>query len=156
MPAKEVEKQYNDLRNRYNLPEFKEMDLEFELSDLEETSYLLRCIIRLITDKLYFYSHLIEELINPEVSNLYAIHEMRCFDETEKNNIYELYKRLMEISRHSIIIALGSNEKEEAEFINNFFYQWIELKKELLKYVKKMRNSWSIPTDVKEDLGYLG
>ncbi|MBI2653114.1 hypothetical protein HYX00_06615, partial [Candidatus Woesearchaeota archaeon] len=56
MPSKEIEKQYNEIRKRLKLPEFKEIDFDFEISDLEETNFLLRAIIRKIAEKLDFYS----------------------------------------------------------------------------------------------------
>ena len=152
--TKEIEKQYNELRKKFKLPEFKEIDFEFELSDLEETNFLLRNIIRRIAEKLDFYTTVIEEILQPDTSNLYAMHETRYFDEYEKKQMYDLYRKLMNLNRQSIEISL--KRSEEADFINKFFDEWKQLKEELLFYVKKMKDSWKTETDIKEDLGYLG
>lgn len=152
----EIEKQYNELRKKFKLPEFKDIDFEFELSDLEETNFLLRAIIRRIAEKLDFYTTMIEEVLQPDTSNLYAMHETRFFDQNEKNKMYDLYRKLMDFNRQSIEISLKHNEKDEADFINNFFEEWKNLKEELLKFVKKMRDSWKTEADIKEDVGYLG
>ena len=90
MPNKETEKQYNELKKKYKLPDFKEIDFEFEVSDLEETNFLLRAIIRRIAEKLDFYSTMLEEILQPDTSNLYAMHEIRHFDDDEKKQMYEL------------------------------------------------------------------
>lgn len=156
MPAKEIEKQYNELRKKLKLPEFREIDNEFEISDLEETSFLLRAILRRVAEKLDFYATMLEEVLQPDASNMYAMHETRAFDEDEKNKMYDLYSRLMNYNRQTIGLSLAHNEKEDADFINNFLNEWKELKKELLKYVKKMKDSWKTEADIKEDLGYLG
>ena len=156
MPNKELEKQYNELKKKFNLPEFKEVDNEFELSDLEETNFLLRSIIRRIDEKLDFYTTMIEEILQPDTSNLYAMHETRYFDENEKNMMYDLYRKLMDFNRQSIELSLQHDESNEVKFINNFFVEWNELKEELLKYAKKMRASWKTEANIKEDLGYLG
>ncbi len=157
MPTNEIEKQYSELKKRYNLPEFKEINFELEISDLEETSFLLRAIIRRIAEKLDFYSTMIEEVLQPDASNLYAMHEIRYFDENEKKQMYELYIQLMNFNRQSIELSLERNEKHEADFINNFLHDWKSIKNELLKFVKKMRDSWRTEeADIKEDLGYLG
>jgi len=156
MPNKETEKQYNELRKRLKLPEFKEIDNEFEISDLEETNFLLRAIVRKIAEKLDFYSTMLEEILQPDTSNLYAMHETRFFDENEKKQMYDLYSKLMNFNRQSIEVSLGHNEKEDADFINNIYNDWKEFKQELLKYVNKMKASWKIEKDIKEDLGYLG
>ena len=157
MPKKETEKQYNELRKKFKLPEFMEIDFEFEISDLEETSFLLRAIIRRIAEKLDLYSSMLEELLQPDASNLYAMHETRYFDDDEKKQMYELYTKLMNLNRMSIEVSLQHDGKEEAEFINNLFDEWKMLKQELLRFVKKMRVSWKTEeADIKEDLGYLG
>jgi len=156
MPNKEIEKQYIELRKKHKIPEFKEVDFEFEISDLEETNFLLRAIIRRIAEKLDFYSVMLEEILQPDASNLYAMHETRYFDENEKNQMYDLYRRLMDFNRRSIEVSLTHNENEEAEFISSFLSEWKNLKMQLLKLVKKMVNSWKIEVDIKEDLGYLG
>ena len=156
MPKNEIEKQYNELKKKFKLPEFNDIDREFEISDLEETSFLLRNIIRRIAEKLDFYSTMLEEILQPDTSNLYAMHETRFFDEIEKKDMYELYSKLMSLSRQSIGLSLQHNEKDEVDFINNFFNEWKYLKNELLKLVSKMRASWKAETDIKEDLGYLG
>ena len=156
MPNNEIEKQYNELRKKFKLPEFRETDNEFEISDLEETNFLLRAIVRRIAEKLDFYSTMLEEILQPDTSNLYAMHETRFFDENEKKGMYDLYSKLMNFNRQSIEVSLEHNEKEEADFINNILNNWKEIKRELLNYVKKMRASWKKETDVKEDLGYLG
>ena len=156
MPSPTIEKQYNEFRKKYKLPEFKDIDFEFEISDLEEINFLLRAIIRKIAEKLDFYSTILEEILQPDTSNLYAMHETRFFDEKEKNGMYDLYRKLMDFNRATIELSLGHNERNEADFINQFFEEWKALKQELLKFVKKMRTSWKEEADIKEDLRYLG
>jgi len=154
-----IEKQYNELRKNHALPEFIEIDSEFEISDLEDTSFLLRGIIRRIAEKLDFYSTMLEEILQPDTSNLYAMHETRFFDENEKKQMYELYTKLMNFNRRSIEVSLSSSSKDEIdeiEFINILFGEWKAIKQELLKYVKKMRASWKAEADIKEEIGYLG
>lgn len=153
---KEIEKQYNELRGKFGLPGFKEIDIELEISDFEETNFLLRSIIRRISEKVDFYRTMMEEILQPDASNIYAMHETRCLDDEEKSRMYNLYRKLMDFDRQSIEISLELNEKDEAEFINGFFSEWKELKKELLNFVRKMRASWKIEADIKEDVGYLG
>ena len=154
--TEEIEKQYNELRKKLKLPEFKEVDYELEISDLEETNFLLRAIIRRVAEKLDFYTTMLEEILQPDTSNLYAIHETRFFDENEKKQMYELYTKLMNLNRQFIEISLNHNENDEISFINNFLEEWNGLKKELLRFVKKMKDSWKTETDIKEDVRYFG
>ena len=157
MPAnKETEKQYSELRKRLKLPDFKEINFEFEISDLEETNFLLRAIVRQIAEKLDFCSTMLEEVLQPEPSNLYAMHETGFFDEDEKKQMNALYSRLMILNRHSIEVSLTNNENEQAAFVSNAFNEWKSLKNELLKYVKKMKGIWASEIEPDEEVGYLG
>ena len=157
MSDNKIETKYNELRKKLKLPEFKSLDSEFEISDLEETNFLLRAIIRRIAEKLDFYTTMLEEILQPDTSNLYAMHETKFFDEDEKKQMYELYTKLMNFNRQSIEVSLEHNENKEADFINSLFDEWKSLKQELLRFVKKMRASWKTEeADIKEDLGYLG
>jgi len=156
MPANEIEKQYNELRKKHRLPDFREIDFELELQDIESTAYLLKQILRKIGEKLEFYSRVIEETLQPDASNIYALHESRFFDEKEKKEMYDVYVKLMNLSRHSLEISLSNDEKSEAEVITRFFGEWKDLKEELIKYARKMKESWKPWADIKEDLGYMG
>jgi len=156
MPTNEIEKKYNELRKKFKLPEFKDMDFEFEISDLEETNFLLRVIIRRIAEKLDFYTTMLEETLQPDTSNLYAMHETRHFDEDEKKEMYDLYRKLMGLNRQTIELSLEHDENSTVDFINKSLNVWKELKKDLLKFARKMKESWKTETDIKEDLGYLG
>ena len=154
--ASETEKQYNELRKKYRLPEFKEINYEFELSDLDETDFLIKSIVRRIAEKLDFFSGLFEELLQPDGSNLSAMHESRVFEDDEKKEAFDLYRKLMLLSRRTVELSLNGSEKDEAEFISSFFSEWGPIKEEMKKYLNKMKESWKTETDIKEDIGYLG
>jgi|GEM_PF-784341 hypothetical protein len=157
MPNKEIEKQYSELRKKHRIPEFGEIDMEFEISDIEDTNFPLRAVMRRMAEKLDFYTTMLEEVLQPDTSSLYAMHEMKFFDDREKSRMYGVYAKLMSLNRQSIEASLERDEKSEADFISNALHDWKSLKAELLKFVKKMRASWNTEeADIKEDLGYLG
>lgn len=155
--AQEIEKKYNELKKKHKLPEFREMDFEFEISSLEDTNFPMRAVVRRIAEKLDFYTTMLEEVLQPDTSSLYAMHEMKYFQADEKNAMYAIYTKLMNLNRQSIEALLERDEKSEADFIITVFDEWKKIKAELLKFVKKMRASWNAEeADIKEDLGYLG
>jgi hypothetical protein len=151
-----IEDQYKKLKSKYNLPKFEDLDKEFEISTIENDKFLIRGIIDKIIDRIDFFSKILEDLLQPDASLLRSMHEARFFEEQDKKDIYELYKKLMGISRESFEVSLKRDEKEEALFINKVFDEWKELKINLLRVVNKMKDSWKKETDIKEDLGYLG
>lgn len=151
-----IEKLYNEISGRQTLPDFREINHELELSDLEETDFLLRAVVRRIAEKLDFYTTMLEEVLHPETSNLYSIHETRAFDEAEKKSMYELYGKMMDLNRKSIEVLLSGDEKSAAEFIHGFMEDWETIRRQLQEVISKMRSSWKAEADAKEDLGYLG
>jgi len=154
--AEEIQREYESLSKKYRLPKFKDIDLIFEISTIESTAFLLRDIIGKIADKIDYYAKFLEEFLQPDTSSLSTMHEIRFFSDSEKARIYALYKRLMKLDREAIEVYLIADEKNEAVFIGNTFNKWMEIKKELLEYVKKMKESWDKETTMEEDLGYLG
>lgn len=151
-----IEKEYNKLSKKYKLPKFKEIDGEFEISTLENTGFLIRSILRRIEEKLEFYIEIIGNLVHPDASNISSMYEIRYLSDDEKNNMYMLFKKLMKVNRSIIEQILVSDEKKQTIFLNNFFVQWSDMKKELVSYISKMRESWDKESTIEEDIGYLG
>jgi len=151
-----IEERYKKLAKKHKLPDFKKMDAEFEISSLEETNFLLRSIMSKMGERIEFFLTSIGEILNPDTSNIYSVHEYRFIDEKERNNLFEIYRKLMSFSRYSLETSLSCDEKKEAEFISSFYEQWQEIKPEFVKFFKKLKESWNIETDIKEYTGYLG
>ena len=94
-----AEKQYSDLKKKYKLPEFSELNRELEASSIEETDFLLRAIARKASEKLEFYASLLEEALQPDTSNLYSMHEARFFTQDDKNKMNQLYSKMMKLAK---------------------------------------------------------
>jgi hypothetical protein len=152
----EIEEEYNKLSKKYKLPKFKEIDSEFEISTLEDTRFLIKNILRRISEKLEFYIELVSSLVHPDASSLSNMYEVRYFSDDEKNDIYKLFKKLMKINRSMIKAVLDGDEKGEADFLNKFYKEWEYLKKELLVYIGKMKDSWEKQSTIEEDTAYFG
>ena len=154
--ANEIEKEYSNLSKKYKLPKFKDIDGEFEISSLDNEKFLIKNILRSISEKLEFYIEFISKLVHPDGSSISSMYEIRFFSEDEKNDMYNMFKRLMKIDRNVIELVLKNDEKEQSDFLNKFFTDWLNLKKELLKYIGKMKDSWGKQSTIEEDIGYFG
>jgi hypothetical protein len=153
---KEIEKEYSKISKKYKLPKFKDINEEFEISSLEDKNFLLRNILRKIIEKLEFYVDLLGNLLQPDAASLSSMHELRFFTDEDKSAMYKLFKRMMKANRNIIELVLENDEKVQADFLKNFFTEWVNMKKELLTLVKKMRDSWDRDTSIEEHLGYFG
>lgn len=152
----EIEKEYIKLYKKYKLPKFKELNEEFEISKLDNEEFLLGNILRNAEEKLEFYGNLINDLLQPDTSSLSSMHEVRFFTDSEKNKIYNTFKKLMKAHRSIIGLVLEHDEKTQAKFLNDFFSEWLEIKKQLIAYISKMKDSWDKETSMEENLAYFG
>ena len=151
-----IEEQYNKLKDKHNLPEFEELDKEFEISSIEHDKFLLREIINKMIERVDSFSKILEDLLQPDTSLLSSMYETKFFDENDKEKIYALYKKLMVIIRESLEVSLKRDEKEEAIFINKTLDGWKGLKTNLFEFISKLKDFWKKETDIEEELGYLG
>jgi|TARA_Y100000310_G_scaffold327902_1_gene395047 hypothetical protein len=152
----EIEKEYIKLCKKYKLPKFKDLNNEFEISRLDNVDFLIRNILRNVAEKLEFYCNLINELLQPDTSSLSSMHEVRFFTDSEKNKLYNQFKKLMKTHRNIIRLVLEHDEKNQAKFLNSFFSEWLEIKKQLINYLSKMKDSWDKETSMEENIAYFG
>ena len=154
--ANEIEQEYNKLSKKYKLPKFDEIDSEFEVSSLENEKFLVKNILRKIAEKLEIYTESIGNLVHPDASSLISMYEIRFFSDDEKNNMYMLFKKLMKANRNIIELVIDNDEKEQADFLNKFFKEWLNMKNDLKVYISKMKDSWEKESTIEQDLGYFG
>ena len=149
-----IKDDYSKLKG-LNLPDFDRLNKEFEIADIEETGFLLRAIRGVMVDKADFYVKILESVIQPE-TNAVCMFECKVFDDNEKLEVFDLFKKLMSFVRLSSEVDLDCDDKKDAEFINNFFVEWLKLKPSLKEKISKLRISWQKDVDLKEELGYFG
>ncbi len=152
----DIKKKYQEIARKHKLPDFGKLNIEFEIGNLENTDFLLRSILSRIGEKIEFFLGTLGEMLHPDSSNIYSIQEYRFFDESERKRLFDIYRMLMSCSRSSIEVSLMSDEKEEAKLINELFDGWKSLKPELIRYFRKMKESWKVDTESNDDVGYLG
>lgn len=151
-----IESEYSKLSKKYKLPNFNEANQEFEITSLENERFLLSNILKKISDKLEIYTEAISNLIHPDASSLTSMYEIRFFSDDEKDDMYKMFKKLMKFNREIAELLLNADEKKEAEFLSSFLNEWPNIKKELIAYIIKMKESWEKESTIKEDLGYFG
>ncbi|MBI2141809.1 hypothetical protein HYU16_05310 [Candidatus Woesearchaeota archaeon] len=153
--AKGVKKKYDALRKKHKLPGFEELDAEFEISDIEPDGSVLREVRKKIADKIGHVCGTVEQVLHPE-TNLADLYESRVLDEQEKKELFEMYKKLMAAERKCVELFISSDEKLDAAFIKSFSAEWKTLKPQLIKLVRKLKESWEKETDEGEAAGYMG
>ena len=151
-----IKNEYQKLSKRYSLPLFEKIDNEFEISTIENEKFLLRQIRRRIIEKLEVIIKLFDELIQPEASSYAQIYEYKAFEEEEKKEVYNLYKKLLAFYREAFVIDIQTDEKKEADFFKRLFDLWLEEKEKIIKIINKIKQSWETESKSDEELGYFG
>ena len=151
-----VDVEYGKLKDQFNLPNFKDLNSEFELSDISEGEFLLRSIRRRLCEKIDEFSNIIEGFIFPQSASLANFYEVKFLSDDEREKLSNLFKRLMVLNRRNLMFDLAPNEKEEAEFITATYGEWLTIKKELLGLVSIMEKSWTEEDKIPTDKGYFG
>ncbi len=150
-----IKKKYNELKSRYSLPDFEELNKEFELSTIECEEFLLRKIRKKIADKINTMCEFLEGLLSPDttMANLY---EYKAFDDDERKKIFELYKRLKVLEKSALELSLSPCDEKDAEFIKDVFSSWNKIKIEMIVFIKKIKNFWENESTKSSSVGYFG
>ena len=116
----------------------------------------MRQIRKKIADRIDEITDFIGSILQPSAESLVDMHECRFFDDKDKGKIVDIYKHLMFLRRQATEANLSNDENDEAGLISDFFKAWVNLKKELMPFMKKMKSCWEKETEIEEKLEYFG
>ncbi len=150
-----IQTDYEKLRKKFNLPEFNEIDSEFDLSGIEEYCDLLKTIGEIIRDKIAKAGEIIGEIMQPETS-ISALYESRVFNEKEKNRVFEIYRRIMILKRQADKLFIINDEKMDADFINSSLSEWKQIKPQIVDILTELEDSWKKELERSDKLPYFG
>jgi len=126
----EIKQEYEKLKQIYNLPAFNQLAEDFDIEkNLDKpTSFILREIRRMISEKLSGYMHLLEAFLNPATPPIFIFTILKNSSEKEKETIREIYKKLAKLQLQALKLDTIYSEKNEADFIIKANLEWKELK----------------------------
>ena len=140
----DLKKNYEILRKKYSLPNFNEMNRDFEIEKLQEkeTETLSREIRRVMVDKNLAYLKFIEMFMNPSNAPMFFLALVKTLDSDSKKLLEELYKDLGMYEIKSIRLDNIYDEKKDAEFIKAYYKKWQDIKEKFEKIMKSVEDSW--------------
>lgn len=150
-----IRKKYGELKEKYSLPNFEELNKEFELSAIEHEDFLLRQIRKKIADKINAICEFLEDLLSPD-NTIANIYEYKAFDDDERKKIFELYKRLKVFEKLSLELSLNPGEKNDAGFIKDVFSSWSKIRSETTGFIKKIKSFWEKESTKEYKARYFG
>ena len=96
----------------------------------------------MINNKISNYLHLLETFLNPSVSPMFVFSMLKNISEEDRKTIKEIYKQLTQLGINALQLDIIYNEKSEADYIQETFKIWQELKPRISKLFKNLGNSF--------------
>lgn len=149
-----LKKEYDELAEKYKLPDFKDINKNFEIDKFDkDTDYLLRAIRKIMMEKIVNSMSFLEMLINPVNAPRMYLPYVQTMTVEDRRAIDNIYSNLADLSIVSLDLEIDSSEDEEAALIKKVFQKWIDLKpffRQILTSMKKPKNF------VKKNRDYFG
>jgi len=152
-----LKKQYSELKKKYKLPSFDELNQDFDVEKLQEkeTEHLVKNMRRIMVEKIANIVRFLELIYSPGESPtpMFVFAMMKNIKPETKKVIEKLYKELSSIEISSLPLDIHHDEKAEAIFVYDTYKKWASFKPELSEITKKLSISSKKESKAR---GYLG
>lgn len=149
-------KNYESLAAKFKLPSCEELEKELDIKACESDIPVLRQVRQCLHDRMMIWAEMLEDVISPDPTKTFAVFESHFFTESERNDAFALYKRLMALDRGMLEALVLADEKADAEIIRKVWSEWNGLKKDVLQIVRKLKDCWHKDVTREDYLEYLG
>ncbi|MEA3430448.1 MAG: hypothetical protein U9R08_04200 [Nanoarchaeota archaeon] len=128
---------------KYNLPEFKNLNDEFEIGKIDtKQGFYFKDIARAINNKIGYFAGLLEPAINPPIPTIHSMVETNNIEKNDKETILQLYKKLLYLAHKGYTLETFAKEKDITKFINEIWNQWQNIKKDMKICMDIITKSW--------------
>ena len=139
-----INEEYDELRKKYKLPSFDEVNYEFEISalDVNKIPSLSRGILRAICNKMGLLLNYVEPVISPNPQGLHGYIEIQNTTNDEKKEIFEFYKDLSKKYHKAYSTELTEKEEEIIKEIKNVLKYWDSVRVRFKKISEVINKAW--------------
>lgn len=136
-----LRKAYKPFKEKYNLPEFSDLNKLFDIEEIDsESEFFLRKIRKIISERIINYLRFIEVLLNPNLTPLFFFKLIKKLDEKDKESLSRLYEQIGKVEIDILSLDLSYSEEKEAYFIKEIYYAFKEnINKEMEKIMIKLK-----------------
>lgn len=150
-----LEEDYQEIKQTYGLPEFTDLEYEFDLLQAD-VEYPLKSVCKQMQDKLQTLIDILSDILQPTPESLSQMHEYSYIDDEQKHNVLKTYKSLNFLLRSIQESQLVNDPALYAETIKMVAQEWPALKATSLPVIKTIKESWKKEIVTTEQLGYFG
>ena len=148
---------YETLKKKHpQLPQFEQINSEFEILTIEKEEFLLREIKRKIGEKIEPVLELLERLIVPDGNSFTDLHECQCYTKQEKKQILDVFRKLMQQHRMLLHSDLILEDENDALLISKITEDWKTARKEIAPLIKKLSECWERTVEPSQIVEYFG
>jgi hypothetical protein len=139
---KKTKEVYELFNKKYSLPDFKFMNVNFEIETIpaEDTELFLKRIRKNITEKISSGLRAMEMFLNPQPSPIFILRILKSFSQTDNDMISDMYYKFAEFEIDAFGLENKYEEKKEADFIKKVAKEWPEI----AETIEKISNSMKI------------
>lgn len=140
----EVKKKYESYIKKYGIPNFEEINNDFDIAKIDYDSLnLLRDVRKTMNLKFSSLMQFVELLLNPSNGSTFNMYLVRGINGSEKEILNELFNSLGRIEIDAFYLDIVYSEEKEADFIKANFEEWQKLKPKLSKVVDSLKVNWT-------------
>ena len=137
---KELKETYKEYQKKYKLPSFEKLNEDFEIEKIDKKQdCFLRTIRKVMMEKIVNSLGFLEMLTNPINAPKIYYPYLKNISAEDRNIISELYSALGNLSMTSLSMEIDYAEKGEADFINQVYKTWNEIKPKFRKMMVNMQ-----------------
>ncbi len=147
MNLDEFKEIYSGLQKKHKLPDFDELNLNFDIGKIKRDSgNFLRDIRRIMVEKLVYYNKLVELMINPSGATPILLMLLKEITNEDKKIIDSVLNSFVELEIESHKLDVFSTETGEAKLINQINNVWKNKKDEVMSLIRILeRNLKKVP-----------
>jgi hypothetical protein len=138
-----LKEDYKIVQKKYSLPDFKEMNEEFQIERIaeNETEILIREVRKFVMEKFSNYLRFIESVLNPANSPYFIFSIVKTLGNTEKEKLSEIHKQITKFEIEVLILDTKFDERDEAKLIKDSYVEWQKIKKDFLEIVEVVKKN---------------
>jgi hypothetical protein len=138
----ELKQRYSILKEKYSLPDFKVVNENFEIENIDpESELIIKAIRKHMTEKIFYVLRSLEMFMNPQNAPLFIFNVIKSISESDKELIKQLYERVSTYEIDAFGLEAEYDEKKEAEFIKRFCIEWKEVSSDLKQIYSAMKDN---------------
>ena len=88
-------------------------------------------------------------------SQMFIFSIIKSIGDSEKKKLTEIYKTLARIELDLIELDVDFSERKEADFINGSYKAWMNMKKDFMEVLDKIKSNWDSKHEI-NNKGYFG